>query len=94
MSNPAYQGLFTEGDKAVSEPSELEVYIAKALAGKDELLPSVEDEKSWGYEQYILMNEARALREMLWEATERRLRLEYFGKSSVSTRDSTQERID
>lgn len=81
----------TEIEKKISGPSNLEIELLAALQQRPEPFSSAFGGVQPG-ELHIA--ERAAILTLLREATERRLRAEYFGQSSITGRDSSQERID
>jgi len=75
----------------MTQPTELEKKIADAIIASN-------NEIKFGgqptLENWIKQKERLILEGLLNELVERRLRLEYLGPSSLSGRDSNQERIE
>lgn len=73
----------------MSEPTEIEKKLESALNTKIDLLEDSEAPRNT-----LLAAECDALRNLLDELVERRLRAEYLGQSSITGRNPHEERID
>ncbi len=76
----------------MTEPTEIEKKIAEHIAESDAKFPG--SDEPFTAENFINMYETNALRTILTELIERRLKAHYLGPSSITGRDSSQERID
>jgi hypothetical protein len=73
----------------MSEPTETEKALAERISTL--MQPNLPD---WQPENELQRHEYLSLQALLRELTERRLRTEYLGLSSITGRTESQERID